>query len=287
MNHINTKFRQLSVPAAVLVSLGAALFLALALEIGVFQFSYFIQSFGDYPETAMDLSAEAGWNGEALALLPENPSVSFDGLSLPVRSVTVVTAGSAKVLSGNVGICDAATSSKTTGAGSFTVNPGGRENTFTVRLQSRGDLTRLRLTFEELNEPVFLLSVTLNTRVPLSIHGLRVLLLTAFFTVLFLIYRFRIYAQDYQPGKRSHRRLQLGALLLSLFISAGILYAGDASISFCVPIRRFRISVPWIWAWTLTCSSWTLLKRGRLSSTWTSIRPWRSSAISTIKASGI
>ena len=71
MNHISTKFRQLSVPAAVLVSLGAALFLALALEIGVFQFSYFIQSFGDYPETAMDLSAEAGWNGEALALLPQ------------------------------------------------------------------------------------------------------------------------------------------------------------------------------------------------------------------------
>ena len=230
MNHINTKFRQLSVPAAVLVSLGAALFLALALEIGVFQFSYFTQSFGDYPETAMDLSAEAGWNGEALALLPDNPSVSFNNLSLPVRSVTVVTAGSAKVLSGNVGICDAATSSKTTGAGSFTVNPGGRENTFTVRLHSHGDLNRLRLTFtDELTEPVFLLSVTLNTRVPLSIHGLRVLLLTAFFTVLFLIYRFRIYAQDYQPGKRSHRRLQLGALLLSLFISAGILYAGDAS----------------------------------------------------------
>ena len=229
MNHINTKFRQLSVPAAVLVSLGAALFLALALEIGVFQFSYFIQSFGDYPETAMDLSAEAGWNSEALALLPDNPSVSFDNLSLPVRSVTVVTAGSAKVLSGNVGICDAATSSKTTGAGSFTVNPGGRENTFTVRLQSRGDLTRLRLTFEELNEPVFLLSVTLNARQPLAIHWLRVFLLTGLLAALFLALRFRLYAQDYQPGKRSHRLLNLGVLLLALFISAGILYGSDAS----------------------------------------------------------
>lgn len=229
MNHINTKFRQLSVPAAVLVSLGAALFLALALEIGVFQFSYFIQSFGDYPETAMDLSAEAGWNGEALALLPDNPSVSFDNLSLPVRSVTVVTAGSAKVLSGNVGICDAATSSKTTGAGSFTVNPGGRENTFTVRLQSRGDLTRLRLTFEELNEPVFLISVTLNARQPLAIHWFRVFLLTGFLAALFLALRFRLYAQDYQPDRRSHRLLNLGVLLLALFISAGILYGSDAS----------------------------------------------------------
>ena len=230
MNHISTKFRQLSVPAAVLVSLGAALFLALALEIGVFQFSYFIQSFGDYPETAMDLSAEAGWNGEALALLPDNPSVSFDNLSLPVRSVTVVTAGSAKVLSGNVGICDAATSSKTTGAGSFTVNPGGRENTFTVRLHSHGDLNRLRLTFtDELTEPVFLLSVTLNARQPLAIHWLRVFLLTGLLAALFLALRFRLYAQDYQPGKRSHRLLNLGVLLLALFISAGILYGSDAS----------------------------------------------------------
>lgn len=230
MNHINTKFRQLSVPAAVLVSLGAALFLALALEIGVFQFSYFTQSFGDYPETAMDLSAEAGWNGEALALLPDNPSVSFNNLSLPVRSVTVVTAGSAKVLSGNVGICDAATSSKTTGAGSFTVNPGGRENTFTVRLHSHGDLNRLRLTFtDELTEPVFLLSVTLNARQPLAIHWLRVFLLTGLLAALFLALRFRLYAQDYQPGKRSHRLLNLGVLLLALFISAGILYGSDAS----------------------------------------------------------
>lgn len=230
MNHINTKFRQLSVPAAVLVSLGAALFLALALEIGVFQFSFFTQSFGDYPETAMDLSAEAGWNGEALALLPDNPSVSFDNLSLPVRSVTVVTAGSAKVLSGNVGICDAATSSKTTGAGSFTVNPGGRENTFTVRLHSHGDLNRLRLTFtDELTEPVFLLSVTLNARQPLAIHWLRVFLLTGLLAALFLALRFRLYAQDYQPGKRSHRLLNLGVLLLALFISAGILYGSDAS----------------------------------------------------------
>lgn len=229
MNHINTKFRQLSVPAAVLVSLGAALFLALALEIGIFQFSYFTQNSGAYPETALDLSGMNGWNGEALAILPENPSVSFDGLSLPTRRVTVTLAGPSGVISGNVGICDEASSVKTTGAGSFSVNPGGRENTFTVRLQSRGDLTRLRLTFEELNEPVFLLSVTLNARQPLAIHWLRVFLLTGLLAALFLALRFRLYAQDYQPGKRSHRLLNLGVLLLALFISAGILYGSDAS----------------------------------------------------------
>ena len=229
MKHITTKFQKLSTPAAVLVSLGAALVLALVLEIGVFQFSYFTQGSGSYAETTLDLSGVDGWNGEALALLPENPSVSLDGFSLPVRSATITTAGPAKVLTGTLGICDAASPVKTAGAGTFTVNPGGRENTATVRIQSRGDLTRLRLTFEELNEPVFLISVTLNARQPLTIHWLRVFLLTGFLAALFLALRFRLYAQDYQPDRRSHRLLNLGVLLLALFISAGILYGSDAS----------------------------------------------------------
>ena len=58
MKHITTKFQKLSTPAAVLVSLGAALVLALALEIGVFQFSYFTQGSGSYAETTLDLSGE-------------------------------------------------------------------------------------------------------------------------------------------------------------------------------------------------------------------------------------
>ena len=229
MKHITTKFQKLSTPAAVLVSLGAALVLALVLEIGVFQFSYFTQGSGSYAETTLDLSGVEGWNGEALALLPENPSVSLDGFSLPVRSATITTAGPAKVLTGTLGICDAASPVKTAGAGTFTVNPGGRENTATVRIQSRGDLTRLRLTFEELNEPVFLISVTLNARQPLAIHWLRVFLMTGLLAALFLALRFRLYAQDYQPDRRSHKLLNLGVLLLALFISAGILYGSDAS----------------------------------------------------------
>ena len=230
MKHITTKFQKLSTPAAVLVSLGAALVLALVLEIGVFQFSYFTQGSGSYAETTLDLSGVEGWNGEALALLPENPSVSLDGFSLPVRSATITTAGPAKVLTGTLGICDAASPVKTAGAGTFTVNPGGRENTATVRIQSRGDLTRLRVTFtDELTEPVFLLSVTLNARQPLAIHWLRIFLLTGLLAALFLTLRFRLYAQDYQPDRRSHRLLNLGVLLLALFISAGILYGSDAS----------------------------------------------------------
>lgn len=143
MNHINTKFRQLSVPAAVLASLARPFFWRWRWRLVFFSFLILHNPSGIIPKPPWIFRRAASWNGEALALLPDNPSVSFDNLSLPVRSVTVVTAGSAKVLSGNVGICDAATSSKTTGAGSFTVNPGGRENTFTVRLHSHGDLNRL------------------------------------------------------------------------------------------------------------------------------------------------
>ncbi len=236
MKHKAINLPQLSAPVSVFVSLVAALFLALLLEIGIFQFSYLTQGFGNYEELSLDLSAMDGWNGEALAILPENPSVSLDGFSLPVRGVTVTMAGPSGVVSGTVGICDDASSVKTAAAGTFSVNPGGRQNTFTVHLKSREDLTRLRISFDdELTEPVFLLSVTLNARQPLSIHLLRVLLLTGILAALFLTLRFRIYAQDYQPERRSHRLLQLGALLLCLLISAGVFYAEDASHQLLIP----------------------------------------------------
>lgn len=79
MKHTIQKFHRPSTPTATALSLCLALFLALVLELGIFQFSYFTQNSGAYPETALDLSGMNGWNGEALAILPENPSVSFDG----------------------------------------------------------------------------------------------------------------------------------------------------------------------------------------------------------------
>ena len=69
--------------------LASSVLLALLLELALFQSSYFSQHFGNYPRTELDLTSLSGFNGEALPLLPDNPTVSFDGLSLPVRSVTV------------------------------------------------------------------------------------------------------------------------------------------------------------------------------------------------------
>ncbi len=230
LKKLTARMRQLSLPASAFLFLITGLVLSLLLEVGVFQFRYFQQFSSDYPETTLDLSTLDGWNGEALALLPENPSVSFQNLSVPVRSVTVRTSGPAAVLSGNIGICDEASAVKTVGAASFQVNPGGTENTFTARIDSRGTLSRLRITFTDtLTEPVFLLSVTLNARQPLSINGLRVLLLTLVLTALFLVFRFRLYETDYQPARRSHRLLNLAVLLLCLLISGGVFYGSDSS----------------------------------------------------------
>lgn len=221
-------------PAALLVS--AAVFLALVLELFVFQFSYFTQYFGGYQELRLDLSQSDGWNGEALPLLPENSTVSFDGLCLPVRSVTVETSGPSAVLSGNIGICDEASAYKTTGAGSFQVNPGGRENTFTVPVKSRGSLLRLRINFTDtLTEPVFLLSVTLNAHQSLTVHWLRLVLTGGFLSALFLILRFRLYREDYDRTNRRHRLLNLGALAFCLLISAGIFCAEAPGEGFLKP----------------------------------------------------
>lgn len=229
MKKILQRFRRLPQAACIPVLLFSAVFLALIIEIGVFHFSFFTQNSGDYPETELDLSSMDGWNGEALPLLPENATVSFDGLSVPARSVTVRTSGPAAVLSGNIGICDEASAYKTTGAGSFQVNPGGTENTFTVRLSSHGNLSRLRITFtDELTEPVFLLSVTLNARQPLTVNSLRLFLMAGILALVFLTLHFGLFRAEYQPDRKSCRMMNASVLLLCLLICGTVFYAQDA-----------------------------------------------------------
>ena len=229
MKKIIQHFRRMPQAAQALFLLLSAVLLALIIEIGVFQFSFFTQNSENYPETELDLSSLDGWNGEALPLLPENATVSFDGLSVPARSVTVRTSGPSGVLSGNIGICDEASACKTVGAGSFQVNPGGSGNTFTVRLSSHGNLSRLRITFtDELTEPVFLLSVTLNARQPLTVNSLRLFLMAGILALVFLTLHFRLYQEEYQPRKKSCRLMNAAVLLLCLLLCGAVFYAQDA-----------------------------------------------------------
>ena len=93
MKKLMQQFRRVSRSAQALILILAAAALALVLEIGVFHISFFTQDQERYPQTEIDLSSMDGWNGEALPLLPENPTVSFDNLSVPARSVTIRTAG--------------------------------------------------------------------------------------------------------------------------------------------------------------------------------------------------
>ena len=214
--------------ANAVVLLLCALFLALFLELFFFNARFFYRLPGGYERTELDLSSLDGYNGEALPLLPENPSVSFDQLSLPVRSVTVHTAGPRQLVSGTVGICDEANAWRTAAAGRFQANPGGREASFTVRLQSRGALSRLRITLDEApKEPVFLLSVVLNEIPALALHPLRLMGMAVLFFCLFCILRYRLYAQDYRPEQKSHRLMNLGVLAFCLLVSCGILYGGS------------------------------------------------------------
>lgn len=216
--------------ANVIVLFITALFIACVLEIGFFNFSYFSQGFGNYQRTELDLSSLEGYNGEALPILPENPTVGFGDFALPARSVTVYTAGPYQVLSGNIGIRDESNAYRTVGAGSFQVNPGGRESVFTVPLRCHGSLTRLRINFtEEMTEPVFLFSVVLNEHIPLQIHGLRLLLMAGLLFVLFAVLRFRLYEKEYQPSKRSHYLMNLATLAFCLLVSCTILYGADAT----------------------------------------------------------
>jgi len=208
-----------------LVLLLAAVLLASLIEIFLFNFHSFSQKFSDVPRVEIDLSAYEGYNGEALPLLPENPTVAFNNLNVPVHSLTVQTAGPAQVLSGNIGICDEANAYSTMGAGSFQVNPGGHESVFTVRINSRGDLSRLRITFtDELSDPVFLTSVVLNEQLPVQIHALRLALMAGLLFLLLAVLRYELYKKDYCPEEKKHHFLNVLVCGLCLLVSLGILY---------------------------------------------------------------
>ncbi len=214
----------------------AALLLAVLLELALFNRSYFSQYFGKCTRTEIDLSSQDGYNGEALPLLPNAPTVSFDNLSIPVESVTVRTSGPVQALSGNISICDEANAARTIAAGSFQVNPGGRESSFTVPIHSHGSLTRMRITFTtEPTQPVFLLSVVLNEHIPLQIHWLRLLLMAGGLAALFLSLRFRLYEAEYFPDQKGCRLMNLAVLALCLLLSCMALYAGDPEHHYLKP----------------------------------------------------
>lgn len=209
----------------------------LLIELFFFNFSFFSWHFKDFPRRELDLSAYDSFNGEAIPLLPDQPTFAFNDLDLPVRSVTVRTAGPARLLSGNIGICDEANAYQTVGAGHFQVNPGGFENTFTVRINSRGNLTRLRVTFtdDKLSEPVFILSVVLNERTPLKLHWLRIFLIFSVLSLSLCSLRYKLYRETYCPDKKSHRLMNLGVLLFCLGVSALILYGADPNHALLKP----------------------------------------------------
>lgn len=214
----------------------AAIALSIIFEIGFFNFDFFSQKFSDCPRIPIDLSVYEGYNGEGLPLLPDSATISFDNLYVPVRSVTVHTAGPVQLLAGNIGICDEASAYRTVGAGSFQVVPGGTENTFTVKINSRGDLSRLRINFtDELSEAIFLTSVVLNEQLPLQVNVLRLVLIAGVIFVLLAVFRFRLYEQDFCLDKKSHQLLNLTVLGLCLLISAGILYGGSADHTYLKP----------------------------------------------------
>lgn len=213
-----------------------ALLLSFLVEVIFFNSGFFSRFAGNAPKTELDLSTLNGYNGEALPLLPDNPTASFDTLSLPVKSVTIRTSGPYQVVSGTIGICDEASAYRTQAAGTFQVNPGGRESAFTVPLHSHGSLSRLRITLtSETTEPVFLLSVTLNEEIPFSIHPLRFLIVAGLLFLLFCSLRFSLYTQDYQPDKKSHRLMNLCSLAFCLLISGLFLYGGNPTHTYLKP----------------------------------------------------
>lgn len=213
----------------------ASLLLGAFVELVGFQLDDILLKVNGPERVELDLSTLEGYDGSAIPVLPETATYSFNGLHLPTKSVTITLGGPIQTLSGTVSICDEANAWQTVGAGHFLVNPGGNENTFTVRINSHGNLSRLRISFEELEEPVFITSVVFN-QAQVDVSWLRVLVFAGICWLILLVLKYEIYAQTLDLKKRSHKWLSLSALLFCLAFAFLFFYKCAPDHSYLQPM---------------------------------------------------
>lgn len=211
--------------------LAAALLFGLLMELVFFQTDAVLLKIRGPETVALDLSAFSGYDGTGIPVLPEAGTYSFDGLSIPSETVTVTLSGTPQALRGLVSLCDEANAYKTAGAAHFLANPGGSFHSFTVRLKSHGNLSRLRIAFEEQAGAVTITSVVFNQKeIPFS-WGRAVFFFAAFLLV-FLIWKYELHREALNLDILSHRLLSLGAVLFCLGISFVLFYRSSPGHNF-------------------------------------------------------
>lgn len=218
-----------------LLLLLAALFFGVLVELIGFQMDDLLLKLRHVEPVSLDLATFPGYDGTGIPLLPEDPSYSFNELSLPVSRVTITTSGASHMLDGTLSLCDTASYYKTQGAGHFLVNPGGSTASFTVRLNSHGPLSRLRITFAVLPEPVWITSVVFN-QASFQFSWARMILFSSLCFLLLLIWKYEFWTLVLDFYEHSHRLLILGSMALCLLFSGLIFYELSPSHAYLAPL---------------------------------------------------
>ncbi|MCI8417126.1 MAG: low temperature requirement protein A [Lachnospiraceae bacterium] len=217
-----------------LLLLAALVFGALVELIG-FQMDDLLLKVRRTEPVSLDLSTLPEYDGTGIPLLPEDSSYSFNHLSVPAQRVTITTSGAPQMLAGTLSLCDTSSSYKTQGAGHFLVNPGGSTSSFTVRLNSHGPLSRLRVTFLDSTEPVWITSVVFN-QAAFHFSWVRMLLFSTVFFLIFLVWQYKLWTLVLDLEERPHRLLVLCSMVLCLLFSGLIFYEMSPSHSWLAPL---------------------------------------------------
>lgn len=214
--------------------LAAALFLGILTELMGFQLDDILLKINGPRTVALDLASFPGYNGEGIPVLPEAGTYSFDQLGFPTKNVTITLKGAPQTLKGLLSICDEASAYRTVGAAQFLVNPGGGCSTLSVRVNSHGNLSRLRISFEDQADAVTITSVVFN-QPSIDFSWLRTILFCAVFILVFCIFKYQLYRETLNLDTVVHKLLSLGSLLVCLGISFILFYESTPSGSYLRP----------------------------------------------------
>lgn len=192
----------------------------LVIEGGLFNFRYFTQWLGEYERIEV-ITPES-----AVVLQHDQQQINYDCPDTYVRNLRIEVQTYEQVnenITGRILVKTDANRYSYFQVGNFIINPRrGFSAVDNITLTSGNQILELALVFDARRNPIKLTGLTFNAPYEFNFNLLRfALLLVVMGSTLFTL-KYRLYQVNFDPEKRSHRRLNYGILLCNVVLVLGI-----------------------------------------------------------------
>lgn len=199
--------------------------LALLIEIFVFNSYYFTFDRADNPKYQISLPFNASVGKPAVFLSKDNNQLVVNDLNLHISNVSISTKGANAVTTGKIFICDQNALYQFKEVNNIEVNPGGEFNDVISRIDSRGNAVKLAISFDlpYQGQSVIIDKLIINDDPSFDFNAVRAISVFLLAVVVFLIVKFKLYNQNLDFSKKSHKISQWIVIVFSFCVSLYIL----------------------------------------------------------------